>query len=58
MIQALTIFDHYHFRVVQAKADASHKPIQLQKPPKPGKKTWWDEDYTDPRKILDRKLFA
>lgn len=58
MIQALTIFDHYHFRVVQAKADASNKPIQLQKPPKAGKKTWWDEDYTDPRKILDRKLFA
>lgn len=58
MIQALTIFDHYHFRVLQAKADASNKPIQLMKPPKAGKNPWWDEDYTDPRKILDRKLFA
>ena len=58
MIQALTLFDHYHFRVLQAKADASNKPIQLKKPPKPGQKPWWDEDYTDPRKILDRKLFA
>ncbi len=58
MIQALTIFDHYHFRVVQAKASASHKPIQLKKAPKQGEKPWWDEDYTDPRKILDRKLFA
>lgn len=58
MIQALTIFDHYHFRVLQAKADASAKPIQLKKAPKAGQKTWWDEDYTDPRKILDRELFC
>jgi phosphatidylserine/phosphatidylglycerophosphate/cardiolipin synthase-like enzyme len=58
MIQALTIFDHYHFRVLQAKADASNKPIQLKKAPKTGQKPWWDEDYTDPRKILDRELFA
>ena len=58
MIQALTLFDHYHFRVLQAKADASNKPIQLKKAPKTGQKPWWDEDYTDPRKILDRKLFA
>jgi phosphatidylserine/phosphatidylglycerophosphate/cardiolipin synthase-like enzyme len=58
MIQALTIFDHYHFRALQAKADASHKPIQLKQPPKAGRKPWWDEDYTDPRKILDRELFA
>lgn len=58
MIQALTIFDHYHFRVLQARADASDKPIQLKKPPEAGQKPWWNEDYTDPRKILDRKLFA
>ncbi|HEX3231010.1 MAG TPA: phospholipase D-like domain-containing protein [Pyrinomonadaceae bacterium] len=58
MIQALTIFDHYHFRVLQAKADASDKPIQLKKAPTTGQKPWWDEDYTDPRKILDRELFA
>lgn len=58
MIQALAIFDHYHFRVVQARADASSKPIQLKKAPKTGQKPWWDEDYSDPRKILDRKLFA
>jgi phosphatidylserine/phosphatidylglycerophosphate/cardiolipin synthase-like enzyme len=58
MIQALAIFDHYHFRVVQARADASSKPIQLKKAPKTGQKPWWDEDYVNPRKILDRKLFA
>ncbi|MCC6709586.1 MAG: phospholipase [Gammaproteobacteria bacterium] len=58
MIQALTLFDHYHFRVVQKKAATSNKPIQLKKAPPPGGKAWWDEDYADPRKILDRKLFA
>ena len=58
MIQALSIFDHYHFRVLQAKADASNKSIQLKKAPKTGQKPWWDEDYTEPRKILDRELFA
>lgn len=58
MIQALTIFDHYRFRNLQAKADASAKPIQLKKPPPTGQKAWWDEDYTDPRKVLDRNLFA
>lgn len=58
MIQALTIFDHYHFRVLQAKADVSAKPMLLKKAPKTGQKAWWDEDYTDPRKILDRLLFA
>ena len=58
MIQALTLFDHYHFRVLQAKADASNKAIQLKKAPTTGQEPWWDEDYTDPRKILDRELFA
>ncbi|MFT7773109.1 phospholipase D-like domain-containing protein [Roseateles sp.] len=58
MIQALSIFDHYYFRVLQSKASASNKPIQLKRPPQPGGRPWWDADYTDPRKILDRKLFA
>ena len=58
MIEALTLFDHYHFRVLQSKADASNKAIQLKTPPKPGQKAWWEEDYTDQRKILDRELFA
>jgi phosphatidylserine/phosphatidylglycerophosphate/cardiolipin synthase-like enzyme len=58
MIEALTLFDHYHFRVLQAKADASNAAIQLKKPPVSGQKPWWYEDYHDPRKILDRKLFA
>lgn len=58
MIQALTLFDHYHFRVLQAKADAFGKPLQLKTAPKADQKPWWDKNYSDPRKILDRKLFA
>ena len=57
MIEALSIFDHYHFRVLQAKADASHQaPPIKESAPGTGQKPWWDEDYTNPRKILDREL--
>ncbi|NOJ44382.1 phospholipase D-like domain-containing protein [Bradyrhizobium australiense] len=59
MIEALRIFDHYHFRVVQAEAKNARKKLQLAKPPrKRGEKTWWSEYYTDERKIRDRKLFS
>jgi phosphatidylserine/phosphatidylglycerophosphate/cardiolipin synthase-like enzyme len=57
MIEALRIFDHYHFRVAQQKKPKSK--LHLAKPPrKPGEKAWWVEDYTDARKIRDRMLFA
>jgi hypothetical protein len=58
-IEALRIFDHYHFRVAQQDAKKARKKLQLAKPPrKPGEKAWWLEDYTDARKIRDRMLFA
>jgi phosphatidylserine/phosphatidylglycerophosphate/cardiolipin synthase-like enzyme len=58
-IEALRIFDHYHFRVAQKAAKKAKKKLQLQKPPRKAReKPWWDEDYTDPRKIRDRLLFA
>jgi phosphatidylserine/phosphatidylglycerophosphate/cardiolipin synthase-like enzyme len=58
-IEALRIFDHYHFRVAQREAKKARKKLQLAKPPrKAGEKPWWDEDYTDPRKARDRELFA
>lgn len=58
-IEALRIFDHYHFRVVQQEAKKARKKLHLAKPPrKRGEKPWWDEDYTDARKIKDRKMFA
>ncbi|MGA6828849.1 phospholipase D-like domain-containing protein [Nitrospira sp. NS4] len=59
MIEALRIFDHYHFRVAQQEAEKARKKLALARPPrKPGEKPWWDEDYTDARKIRDRELFA
>ena len=58
-IEALRIFDHYHFRVAQREAKKAKKKLQLAKPPrKAGEKPWFDEDYTDPRKVRDRELFA
>ena len=59
MIEALRIFDHYHFRVVQQQAKQARRKLQLAKPPRnAGEIPWWDEDYTNIRKIRDRELFA
>jgi phosphatidylserine/phosphatidylglycerophosphate/cardiolipin synthase-like enzyme len=59
MIEALRIFDHYHFRVLQLTAKKKKKQIVLLRPPrKAGEKPWFDEDYTEPRKARDRQLFA
>jgi hypothetical protein len=58
-IEALRIFDHYHFRVIQREAKKAKKALQLTKPPRrAGEKPWWDEDYRDARKVRDRELFA
>jgi phosphatidylserine/phosphatidylglycerophosphate/cardiolipin synthase-like enzyme len=59
MIEALRIFDHYHFRVVQQDAKKAKKKLQLAKPPRAaGETPWWEEDYTNARKIRDRELFG
>jgi len=58
-IEALRIFDHYHFRVAQHEAKKARKKLQLAKPPrKPGEKAWWEDDFTNAHKIRDRELFA
>jgi len=58
-IEALRIFDHYHFRVSQQEAKKAKKALVLVKPPRsPAEKSWWDKDYTVPQKIRDRELFA
>jgi phosphatidylserine/phosphatidylglycerophosphate/cardiolipin synthase-like enzyme len=58
-IEALRIFDHYHFRVLQKQAKTAKKKLQLAKPPRErGEQPWWDDDYRNPRKIRDRELFA
>jgi len=59
VVEALRIFDHYHFRVAQQEAKEAKKTLQLARPPrKAGEKPWWHEDYTNARKIRDRELFA
>ncbi|MCJ7588331.1 MAG: phospholipase D-like domain-containing protein [Candidatus Aminicenantes bacterium] len=59
VIEALRIFDHYHFRVVQQEAKKAKKKLALTKPPrKQADKAWWEESYTNARKIRDRELFA
>jgi len=59
VIEALRIFDHYHFRVAQQEAKTAKKKLVLAKPPRgPGEEPWWAEHYTNARKIHDRKLFA
>ncbi len=59
VVEALTLFDHYHFRVAQQDAQKAKKELVLSKPPRTaGEEAWWAEDYTDARKIRDRELFA
>lgn len=59
-IEALRIFDHYHFRVAEKeskKKDA--EPLALTTPPrKSGEKPWWDPYWTEPQKVRDREVFA
>jgi phosphatidylserine/phosphatidylglycerophosphate/cardiolipin synthase-like enzyme len=59
VVEALRIFDHYHFRVAQEEAKTARKKLVLAKPPRsPGEEPWWAEDYTNAQKIRDRELFA
>jgi hypothetical protein len=59
VVEALRIFDHYHFRVTQQEAKEAKRELVLAKPPrKAGEEPWWAEDYTIARKIRDRVLFA
>ena len=59
-IEALRIFDHYHFRVAQREAKKKgRKKLQLLRPPrKAGEKPWWSDDYTNRRSARDRVLFS
>ena len=59
MIEALSLFDHYSFRVAQKNAAAKGEKLHLLRPPRaPGEKPWWDDDYTVAHKIKDRVLFS
>jgi phosphatidylserine/phosphatidylglycerophosphate/cardiolipin synthase-like enzyme len=57
-VEALRIFDHYHFRLTQQDKKKKKEKLVLARPPRgQGEKAWWVEDYTDPHKIRDRELF-
>jgi hypothetical protein len=59
MVEALRLFDHYHFRIKQQDAKTARKQLVLTKPPRrPTDVAWWEEAYTSPPKIRDRELFA
>ena len=58
-VEAVRLFDHYQFRIVQQDAATAHARLALRKPPRlPGQRPWFDDDYSDANKILDRMLFA
>jgi len=58
-VEALRIFDHYHFRLSQQDAKTARRQLVLAKPPRqPGDSPWWEEHYPTPAKIRDRELFA
>ena len=58
-VEALRIFDHYHFRVTQNEKKRKGRKFTLARPPrKPTHKPWWARYYADPRKIRERELFA
>jgi hypothetical protein len=59
MIEALSLFDHYSFRVAQKTAATKGQKLHLARPPRaPGEKPWFDDDYTVAHKIKDRVLFS
>lgn len=59
VVEAVRIFDHYHFRVAQAEAKKAREKLQLRPAPsRSSEKPWWDEHYRNARKIRDRELFA
>jgi hypothetical protein len=59
MVEALRIFDHYHFRVVQQEAKKAKRRLELRRPPSAaGDTPWFAEDYVIRHKIRDRELFA
>jgi PLD-like domain len=59
MIEAISMVDHYHFRVTQQEAKTKRKKLELAMPPvKAGEKAWWEDSYTVAQKIHDRVLFS
>lgn len=58
MVEALRIFDHYHFRIAQKEAKVAGTKLQLKLPPEDGADPWFQKDYVDAHRIKDREIFA
>jgi phosphatidylserine/phosphatidylglycerophosphate/cardiolipin synthase-like enzyme len=59
MVEALRLFDHYRFRVLEEEAGQKGDRLFLAKPPREqGDVPWWDKYYSDPPKARDREIFA
>lgn len=60
MIEALRLFDHYHFRLKQAENEGDDtKKLSLQKPPTENSEPWWKTAFTEGDiKSRDRELFG
>lgn len=58
-VEALRVFDHFHFRVSMREADARRTVLKLAKPPARGEPTWFREAYVPGHiKERDRLLFS
>jgi len=59
-IEAVALFDHYHFRKVMQQVTAKEPPLTLWYPGKPNAAIAWWKAYYDPTRIQmrDRYLFA
>lgn len=59
MIEALRLFDHYHFRVAKKDAKEKGERLSLKTPPKQSNHhPWWQSYYSDPVRIKDREMFG
>ena len=58
MVEAVSMIDHYQFRVAQKDAAKRRATLALARPPAAGAAAWWSEYWTDPHKLRDRLLFA
>jgi hypothetical protein len=57
-VEALRIFDHWHFRVLHDQAKAAGDPLHLLRPARAaGENAWWQRFY-EPPKARDREMFA
>ena len=58
-VEALRLFDAYHFRVSQEESRKARKKLALRPHPVISREDpWWLEDYTVGHRIRDRELFA